>query len=125
MKKGVWHINVDNTETIWKQIWKDFLEATKGTNTDLKAGLDKLIDPEHPAIRIRRNFLEWGTRHEELSPQGPRVIIPMTTECLASIDRKLIGTMEHNASAMAKVITFEEGYINLMQAEEDTKHVVF
>ena len=125
---GVWHVNVDSAETIWRQIWEDLMKASNNSDPKLKAGLVKLVDPEHPVIKMRRSFLEWGTRHEDIDPQGPRVIIPMTTECLEAIDRKLLGGQDYTPRFipnMAKVETFEEGYADLLQAEEDTKSVVF
>ena len=121
----VWHVSVDSAESIWKQIWKDLDDAVKKANGKRRDGLVKLIDPEHPSIKLRRTFLEWGTRHEDIAQRGPMVIKPMITECRDSIDVKLIGRVDTSKPTMSMVQTFEEGYKDLKEAEEDTDHVIF
>ena len=53
------------------------------------------------------------------------VIKPMITECRDSIDVKLIGRVDTSKPTMAMVETFEEGYKDLKEAEEDTDHAIF
>ena len=121
----VWHVSVDSAESIWKQIWKDLDEAVERANGRRRNGLIKLIDPEHPTIKLRREFLEWGTRHESLDQRGPMVIKPMITECKDSIDVKLIGRVDTSNPTMNMVVIFEENYKDLKEAEEDTDDVHF
>ena len=49
----------------------------------------------------------------------------MITECRDSIDVKLIGRVDTSKPTMNMVVTFEEGYKDLKEAEEDTDDVHF
>ena len=123
VKSGVWHVDIDSAETVWKQIFRDLEEATRGTNPLLNRRWIKLVNPDHPAIKIRTTYLSWGTRHEDLAPSGPSVVAPMTVECLKTIDSNLIG--QEPTPTMENLEVFELELKELQEEEEKINTIVF
>ena len=122
-KSGVWHVDIDSAETVWKQIFKDLEEAAKGSNPLLNRGWVKLVNPDHPAIKLRTTYLSWGTRHEDLAPSGPSVVVPMTVECLKTIDYNLIG--QDTEPTLENLEVFEVELRELLEEEENINMIVF
>ena len=122
-KSGVWHVDIDSAETVWKQIFKDLEEATRGSNPILNKGWVKLVNPEHPAIKLRTTYLSWGTRHEEIAPAGPSLVVPMTVECLKTIDHNMIG--QEPKPTMENLEVFEVELKELLEEEENMNIIVF
>ena len=116
---------MDSAEYVWKKVFEDIKKVNNGRSETFNRGLIKVIDPNHPVIKTRTEFLEWGPRHEEISPKKPQLIVPMTYESLKTIDEKLIGQDHELANSREKITVFEMNLKELMDTEENIQHVVF
>ena len=112
---------IDSPEEVWNAVWDDINRL----NAAAKASkMIKIIDPDHPTIQARTEYLSWGTRHEFLTPTSPAIILPTTKECLKTMDERLTGSKANHIKPN-KIETFEANYVELMTETNNIISVEF
>lgn len=119
----IWKVAANCPEAVWKIVWDDINSSLNYHNFHHK-GMIKMINPDHPVIQARTEFLSWGAKHEFITPLGPTLILPSVKECQKTIDDKMIGA-NANHIKVGRVETFEANYKEHLELEENMNEVMF
>ena len=119
----IWKIAANSPEEVWNIVWDD-INSTMNYHNFQNKKLIKMINPDHPVIKARTEFLSWGNKHEFITPLAPSIILPTVRECQKTIDDRMIGA-QANHIKVGRVETFEANYKEHLELEENMNEVMF